>query len=407
MWNLVFHGLALGVTSLIVYVLRRQSLVEWKAAAELCGLESVEVHAWTLKVKAQAGPLAVRIEPSRDKKQPARIVVAVPGPPGFQEVTIQGTPLFLEPVQTGDSSFEGRFVVEGPARLVAALLDEETRRLLSRLGFASPRLSAGELRAQVADEQIFDVLPGLVELGRRFARPLDIPRRLALNANQDSEPGVRLRNLLLLVREHPKDRFTAETLREACSDTNPEVRLNAAKEMGTAGHGVLLEIAESLEDDALSAQAVAALGRGLPAGRAKALLDRARSAGRPRSVRACLGALGLCGDAAVAEPPLINALLWDQEDLRMAAAKALGRVGSAASVLPLQEAAKRSWLDLELRGATRQAIAEIQSRVQGGSPGQLSLAGAETGQLSLAQDDAGQLSLTEDPAGRLSLGEGD
>ncbi len=433
MWGIAFQSLLAGMGLLVSYVLRRQSLVEWKAAAELCGPESVEVNAWILRVKARAGPVAVRIEPSRDKKRPARIVVAAPGPPGFQEVTIQGAPLFMEAVQTGDPTFEGRFVVEGPARLVAALLDEETRRLLSRLSFASLRLSAGELRAQVADEQIFDVLPGLVEVGRRFARPLDIPRRLALNANQDTEPGVRLQNLLLLVREHPKDRFTAETLREACSDKSPEVRLHAAKEMGAEGHGVLLEIAESLENDALSAEAVSALGRGLPVERAKALLHRARSARRPRSVRACLVTLGLCGDAAVdtladvlaqrdvelaiaaaralgetgspaAEPPLILALQSrEAAELREAAAKALGRVGSVAAVLPLKEAAERSLLDLDLRRETRQAIAEIQARAEGASPGQLSLAGTEAGQLSLAQGEAGQLSLTEDPAGQLSL----
>src|SRR5215203_656986 len=185
MWDFAFHGLALGAISLIAYVLRRQSLVEWKAAAELCGLESVEVNTWTLRVKARAGPVAVRIEPSSGKKQSVRIVVAAPGPPGFQKMTIQGTPLFTEPVQIGDPSFEGRFIVEGPVPLLAALLDEETRRLLSRLSFASPRLSAGELRAQVADEEISDVLPGLVEIGRRFAQPLDIPRRLAENASQD------------------------------------------------------------------------------------------------------------------------------------------------------------------------------------------------------------------------------
>ena len=50
-------------------------------------------------------------------------------------------------------------------------------------------------------------------------------------------------------------------------------------------------------------------------------------------------------------------------------------------------------LDLELRRAARQAIAEIQSRAEDASPGQLSLAGTEAGQLSLAHDPAGQLSL--------------
>ena len=87
----------------------------------------------------------------------------------------------------------------------------------------------------------------------------------------------------------------------------------------------------------------------------------------------------------------------------MAAASALGRVGSSAAVLPLKEAAESFSHDPELRRATRQAIAGIQSRVQGASPGQLSLAGAEAGQLSLAEAEAGQLSLAADPAGQVSL----
>jgi hypothetical protein len=83
-------------------------------------------------------------------------------------------------------------------------------------------------------------------------------------------------------------------------------------------------------------------------------------------------------------------------------------------VLPLKEAAERFSRDAELSRATRQAIAEIQSRLPGASPGQLSLAGADAGQLSLTQADAGQLSLAQadsgqlslatDPAGQLSLG---
>ena len=105
-----------------------------------------------------------------------------------------------------------------------------------------------------------------------------------------------------------------------------------------------------------------------------------------------------------AEPALILALQREQVDLRIAAAYALGRIGSVEAVLPLKETAERSWLDLELRRAARQAIAEIQSRLQGASPGQLSLAATEAGQLSLAQAETGQLSLADDAAGQLSLG---
>ena len=262
---------------------------------------------------------------------------------------------------------------------------------------------------------------------------MDVPQRLAENARQDPEAGVRLQNLLLLIREFPGDPGTVEALRAACSDPSPEIRLRAAKELGAEGRDVLLELAESLEDDAVSAEAVSPLGRELPFERTRAILDRALRRRRLQTARACLEALGRSGDAAAvdvlakvmeqeqgelaaaaaralgatgspaAEPPLILALQREQADLRVAAANALGRVGSAAAVLPLKEAAERSRLDRELRRATRQAIAEIQSRLQGASPGQLSLAGAEAGQLSLAEAEAGQLSLATDPAGQLSL----
>jgi hypothetical protein len=81
----------------------------------------------------------------------------------------------------------------------------------------------------------------------------------------------------------------------------------------------------------------------------------------------------------------------------------MGWAGSAAAVLPLQEAAERSPRDQEIGRATQQAIAEIQTRLLGASRGQLSLAGIEAGQLSLAQAEAGQLSLATDPAGQRSL----
>ncbi|HEX5719579.1 MAG TPA: HEAT repeat domain-containing protein [Thermoanaerobaculia bacterium] len=430
--DIIVGGVLMGSSLLVLYLLGLESLRDWKAAAELCGLQDVEISWVTRKVKARAGEIEVRIEVSGEQHRPARIVVAVPGPPGFRDVSIRGAPLFRVAAKTGDPSFESRFVVEGPEPLVAALLDEETRRLLSRWGFIPLWLSSGELLTHVTDLQIFDVLPGLVEIGRRFAQPLDIPRRLAENATQDPKPGVRLQNLRLLIRELPDDPRTTWALREACSDSSPEIRLRAAKEVGAEGRGVLLELAEGLKDDAISAEAVSSLGRELPFESTTAILKRALRRRRFRTACACLESIGCSGAAAVdiltevlerkkgelavaaaralratgsqtAEPSLIHALQRDQEDLRMAAAEALGRVGSAAAVLPLQEAAERSLLDLDLRRVARQAIAEIQSRLEGASPGQLSLAGTEAGQLSLSETGEGQLSLTEDPAGQLSL----
>jgi hypothetical protein len=75
---------------------------------------------------------------------------------------------------------------------------------------------------------------------------------------------------------------------------------------------------------------------------------------------------------------------------------ALGRVGTSAAVGPLREAEEG---DAEMRRAARQAIAEIQSRLAGAAPGQLSLAGGEAGALSLAEDERGRLSLAPSSRG--------
>jgi HEAT repeat protein len=281
----------------------------------------------------------------------------------------------------------------------------------------------GEVWAEIPDEQIGSLVPLLLRLGRRLAKPLDIPRRLVQNAVRDPEARVRLQNLLLLIRELPEHRWTAKALRRALEDSSPIVRLHAAKELGAEGHEVLLAIAESLEEDALSAQAISILGEGLQLKPVRVLLDLALEKRCLQAACACLERLGHSRDAADvkilgeamtreedelataaaralgttgnvdAVPPLLLALESDRRNLCVAAATALGRVGTAAVVLPLEEAAERSAPYPELRRAARQAIAEIQSRLADASPGQLSLAATDAGQLSMAEAEGGQVSL--------------
>jgi hypothetical protein len=412
----------------------------WKELAEWHGLQVKEsTAALTPRLMARSEQMEVRIEAFGTEGQDTRIVVEAPVAPDFQEVSIQpqSGPAMWE-IKIGDPGFDGEFAITGPRRQVFTLLDAETRRRM-RAASAAGRLeiSPGRILAIVSGaDRVSDVLPSLLAIRKRLATPIDVRRSLVENARWDSESGVRLENLLVLLHELPGDPATIEALRAACSDRLPTIRLRAAKELGAAeSRDVLLELAHDLEDDAWSAEAVSILDRELPVERAKALLDRAWSIGRLQTAFACVEVLGHSGAAAVeplselpalqnaelaaaaatalgatespaAEPWLIPALQSEHEVLRVAAAKALRRVGSVAAVLPLKEALERSsWLDVDFRQATRQAIAEIQSRVQGGLPGQLSLAGAEAGQLSLAESDEGQLSLIEDSAGQLSLGE--
>ena len=385
----------------LAFVFRRQRLQAWQDAAAACGLQTVEISSWRRRLTARAGSLEVGIETCGNKGRRTRIIVRIQEHQDFHDVSIRREPLFRpgQEIEIGDHSFDGTFLIEGPMPQVLALLDAEMRRLIGQANSEGRlEISGGVLQVEdLSDKEVPGVLPLLLDLARRLSLPVDVPRRLAENARQDPEPGVRLRNLLVLARELPGEPGTVEALRTACSDSSPQVRLRAAQELGAEGRDVLLSLTESLEDDAVSAAAVAILDRTLPFEHMKSILDRALEGRRTQTARVCLEALGRSGDTEAAETVLLQALQREEADLRLAAANALGRVGSAAAVLPLQETAEGSWLDLEIRRTARQAIAEIQSRLQGASPGQLSLAPSEGGQLSLASSEAGQVSLAVEP----------
>lgn len=446
MWEVIasLSGIALygtGIAWLAAH-LSRKTLRSWQDAATSCGLRIEKTSGlWgRLRLEARDDALTVRIEvPEGRKRYHCRIVVVMPpGPPGFSGVRLRreaARPARARELEIGDEPFDKAFYIVGPDRLLTALLDAGTRQRLLTLNAQTLALELvhGELGVGTFGGQVADLLPLLLEIARTCAQPLDVAQRLADNAGRDPEAGVRLRNLLVLAREFPGEPATREALRTGCADESPRVRLQAARGLGAEGREALLELAESLADDAVGAEAVSSLGVP-PVERTRALLFQALRRRLHKTARACLEALGgstfpedvdtlakvmarehgeLAAVAATAlgrtgspaaEPPLLQALQSQTRDLQVAAADALARVGTTASVLPLKQAAERSAHDPALLKAARQAIAEIQLRLPRASPGQLSLASTEAGQLSLAQTEAGQLSLTEDPAGRLSLG---
>jgi hypothetical protein len=166
-------------------------------------------------------------------------------------------------------------------------------------------------------------------LCRRFLRPMEVVRQLSENALCDPQAGVRLRNLLILVRQLPEDPQTLETLRAARSDASPEIRLRAAMELGTEGREVLMELAESDVNDAWSAQALSIVGPKLSFEQARTILIRALRRRRFKTACACLEALGHAGAAAV--DVLAKVLAREKGELPQAAAVALGATGSAAA----------------------------------------------------------------------------
>jgi hypothetical protein len=363
-----------------------------------------------------------------------------------RETSVQGSPALALALLDGDMRRCVRALVRGR-------LDVRGHRPL----WASGQLDEGVLwidvpeRAQVAPRPAFSrsdenpepaglyyldgehklpqVLRAAFELGARLSRPEDLAARLAERLATESEARVRLNLLLTLLREFPEHPAARQAAVAARDDPDARVRLRAGIALGAEGRDVLLGIAggEGAEDDT-SARAVAALGNSLTSPQVRDFLKNALRTQREATAHRCLRILGQMGGPeaihaltqvlsvesgprrpsalaieaaaaladtgdAVVEPALLEALRSPSTLVGIAAARALGRVGTAAAVIPLREVEAREG---SLRSAARQAVAEIQARLGGAAPGQLSLAEGESGRLSLAEGEYGQLSLADD-----------
>jgi HEAT repeats len=354
-------------------------------------------------------------------------------------------------LEVGDAEFDEAVYVRGAATELRAVLDADTRRVFRRLlqgevleGCATidarVEVVDGELRAVLCDrsysepEAFTRAVMALLSAAPRLDRPADTVGRIAENTLREGEAKVRMQNILLLASDYPDQEAAREVFRQACQDGNAEVRLRAALALGAEGRGTLLEIAtHQAVNESRTARAVRGLGADLPLDQGREILGAALRRRHRETARACLESLGKRGGEAVvaplakvlgledgdlaaeaaralgstgcgaAEAPLLRALGEGSAEVQAAAAESLGRVGSIGAVLPLKQAADDG--GSALRRAARQAVAEIQSRLHGASPGQVSLAGAEAGQVSLAgEDPSGRVTFVEEETRRVRPG---
>jgi HEAT repeat protein len=406
----VFGILVAATVGSVVYLIaserQRARLRAWRATAERVGLEAVEESEGGIfrgaSLTARSGALRVRMERYQHGKYDVgtRIVVGGLGHGPY------GLSLRRESLAT---AIEKSLIGEREIELGASEFDRETRPLLTRLlrgqvgpggeGEVQAALSDGVLTVEIRErlfsdplEKLPSALAAALEVGRRLVAPGDTAARIAENVRDEPEASARLQGLLLLAREFPDHPATRERLLAARGDASAEVRLRTAMALGEEGRSTLVALVrDEGSSDAVAAKAVAALGDGIPVDLAEATLRRV--AGTPESTGttvACLDALGRLGRVE-AEGLLIEALKSSEPQVRAAAARALGRAGTVAAVAALHEAmeARREIS----RSVGRQAIAEIQSRLSGAAPGQLSLSGAEAGALSLADGEPGRLSI--------------
>jgi HEAT repeat protein len=438
--GLVALAVALSIVALVSSAQRRAQLAVWRAAAARAGLADVEEAEGGLFEGAflagRHSGVGVRLESYRKGRYEhgTRIVIdGIEHGAGSLSLRREGLSTAFEKrfigereIEIGDPSFDAEYYVEGQAPLALALLDPETRRRVSgllrgRVAVAGSEpvevdasLAEGVLEVRVKEsgfsgirEHVPEILVGVLEVARLLVAPKDVPARIAANLGRETESGARLAGLLMLSSEFPQHPATREALLAARGDPSEEVRLRAGIALGEDGRDTLVDLVRRIEtEDACAARAAAALGEHLPNELATETLRRALGgAGSPQTAQACLEALGRRGRPEQ-EGLMLEALAAGDAPVSLAAARALGRVGTVAAVTPLREAAERGG---EHRHVARKAITEIQARLNGAEPGQLTLAAGEAGGLSLAAGDSGRLSLAEGEGRGLgvTVGEGE
>ncbi|MBI3270427.1 MAG: HEAT repeat domain-containing protein [Planctomycetes bacterium] len=347
-----------------------------------------------------------------------------------------GTALGVQEVATGHRSFDKEVHASGPEALVVALLDDAMRRDLRTLILQDGgRVENGTLQAEFqslfqTSSWIVREVRRLLALAGRLSRPGPIPKRLVSNARTDRLPGVRRRNLELLLTIYAEEPEAAKACREVVEqELDPMMRLRAGRWLKEEGWPALEKLTTEKEaPEQVRLDAFHDLVGALPAAKRTEFLERAVGlpAGAVRT--AALGgllhlherdlewlirhALELDGAAAAraavalgsrgserAEPPLISLLLSSEAPVRLAAMAALGEVGTASAVEPLRRAAVEAPLlgGGELRAAAEAAVKRIQGRLgNAAAVGRISLAEAEAeaGALTLAHAE-GALSVVD------------
>jgi hypothetical protein len=433
LFGLIAAAIGASVAYLVASERRRAQLQAWRLAATRSALSNVNASEGDLfggaSVSGDSGGLRVRLEGNRRGKYERGTKIIIRGlghGAGALSLRREGLGTAIEKrltgereVEIGDPAFDDEFFVQGQVTLALAVLSPETRRRLAGLlrgqvavsgrepVDVSATLSHGVLEVRVKEsgfsgrrEHVPAILADALDVARRLVAPADVAARIAENVRAEPEPGARLSAVLSLAREFGGHEATRATLLAARDDANEEVRLRAAMALGEEGRETLLDlVGRAGTGDAVAARAVAALGERLPEGLAEATLRCALDeTGRTSTARACLEALGRLGRA---EALMIEALRSRDSEVQAAAARALGRAGTVAAVVALHEATAPHG-DLP-RSVARQAIAEIQARLPGAGPGQLSLSAEEAGALSLAEGEPGALSLADVEPGRLNL----
>ncbi len=340
-------------------------------------------------------------------------------------------------LRTGDNILDRAFTMDGPEDEVLARLDHEARwRLLDLL--PGVRIEAGKLRYESSEyspldaQSISEITHRVVAFAKVFDRPIPFYEdALFVNLSNDPSALVRVSNLNVLVERYEDSSATEDALELASGSALAPLRLAAALaqdrdvdfieasalSVGTPPRLRCAAIERLTRHDRASAllpilsepargegraawlTAVWALGRSGNRAAAVAMVDVSKTEPMQRLLRrdfalakTLIVALGRLQDP-VAESLVMRFLHTRNTELSIAAATALGRVGSGQARAALRELSRRWYLDEGLIVAARTALQRLESNVDTTARGQLALVDSqEEGALSIGSQLNGGLS---------------
>jgi hypothetical protein len=228
---------------------------------EAFGAKFVKVggRVWSFTVDLEGARTEVRMGENGEGAYFAKTLVSSATPlPGFEaspfllgRLGSKLANLFGREVLTGDAQFDDAIKLAGDELEIGAVLDAHNRSCMRQIvhGLSEPdpwvtelrnrRVEIGRVGLYQLDIARFRARVGKIaslvtELSRACVR-MDLTARLEANAMDDLEPGVRLRNIVLLLKHYPKDPRSLTVLRHASVDSDSRVREFAAKHLPSAG----------------------------------------------------------------------------------------------------------------------------------------------------------------------------
>jgi hypothetical protein len=311
-------------------------------------------------------------------------------------------PLVDRPL-TGDAVFDERVRVRQAHAVSNAMLNASTRQLLTRLldkgGLAVQRPHLCLLVRGGLDEMASFWSPTLeqcLEAAQRLSLSADgALEALIVMAESDPVEEVRWRSLEVLAAQFPESDAGQRAAQALLTASDPEMRLAAAKRLeGPAAGECLLNLVSSegcipgkVRADALAHLLDAYLSTdqgGVIALAAQSELEplrqvAAEAMARPPHVARVARLLeqdsaGGGALTAATSAALVAMLSSGADGGPLAAARALGAVGTREAVEPLLQLAKKLAPGQGLRTAARDAVRQIQARLGAGGGGGLSLA---------------------------------